>query len=131
MFTLKKSQGLNNWIIKNGNQLSIISHKKRKKKSKEERDHQPEEVAAEFRSNFICPTRKFCAQNKEYKYPTILYSLGMSDNREDRERREISRVSPCDYIFFWQVEPTWQPLISSFNSLNLAYPFNLTPERKH
>jgi hypothetical protein len=69
--------------------LSIIKHKKRKEESKEERDHQPEEVAAEF-----------WAQNKGYKYLTILYPLGMSDNREDRERREISRVSPCDYIFF-------------------------------
>jgi hypothetical protein len=38
--------------------LSIINHKKRKEESKEERDHQPEEVAAEFWSNPINPTRK-------------------------------------------------------------------------
>jgi hypothetical protein len=35
--------------------LSII---KRKEESKEERDHQPEEVVAEFRSNRNNPTRK-------------------------------------------------------------------------
>jgi hypothetical protein len=40
------------------NPLSIVNHKKRKEKSKEERDHQPEEVAAEFRSNPIGSTRK-------------------------------------------------------------------------
>jgi hypothetical protein len=110
--------------------LSIIKHKKRKEKSKEERDHQPEEVTAEFRSNFICPTRKFWAQNKEYKYPTILYPLGMSDSREDRERREISRVSPCDYISSDKWDPPGSPLANSSNSMNLAYPMSLiNPEQ--
>jgi hypothetical protein len=90
--------------------LSIIKYKKRKEESKEERDHQLEKVAVEFRSNLICPTRKFWAQNKGYKYPTILYPLGMSDNREDRERREISRVSPCDYIFSDKWDPPGSPL---------------------
>jgi hypothetical protein len=71
--------------------------------------HWSEEVAAELRSNFICPTRKFWAWSEEYKYPTILYPLSMSDSREDRERGEISRVSPCDYIF----SDKWDPLGST------------------
>jgi hypothetical protein len=110
--------------------LSIIKYKKREEESKEERDHQPEEVATEFRSNLICPTRKFWAQNKGYKYPTILYPLGMSDSREDRERREISRVSPCDYIFSDKWDPSGSPLVNSSNSINLAYPMSLiNPEQ--
>jgi hypothetical protein len=80
--------------------LSVINHNNKKEEGKKERGHQPEEVAAKFRSNSICPTTKSWAQNKRYKYPTIRYPLGMSDSRKDQERRDLSRVSPCDYIFF-------------------------------
>jgi hypothetical protein len=105
-----KISKINSWINENEYQLLIIKHKKGERERARERAHWSEKVANGLRSNFICPTRKFWAQNKEYKYPTILYPLGMSDSREDRERREISRVSPCDYIFSDKWDPPSSPL---------------------
>ena len=60
--------------------------------------------------NPLVPQRNFGAWSEEYKYPTILYPLSMSDSREDRGREEISRVSPCDYIFSDKWDPPGSPL---------------------
>jgi hypothetical protein len=72
-------------------------------------NHQPEEVAAEFRSNPICPTRKFWTQSMRYKYPSIHCPLGVGDSWEtQREREEISRVSPMKSYF----SNKWVPPLS-------------------
>jgi RNase H-fold protein (predicted Holliday junction resolvase) len=105
-----KISKISSWVNENKYQLLIIKHKKEERERARERAYWSEEVANELRSNFICPTRKFWTQNEEYKYPTILYPLGMSDSREDQERREISRVSPCDYVFSDKWDPPGSPL---------------------
>jgi hypothetical protein len=70
--------------------LSIINHKKRKEENKEERDHQPEEVAVEVRSNLICPTRKFKVQSKGINTPSsTVHLIWMTLKRFGREK-EIS-----------------------------------------
>jgi hypothetical protein len=90
--------------------LSVINHKNKKEEGKKERGPPARRSRCQIPEQFYLSHKEILDTNKGYKYPTIYYPLGMSDSREDQERREISRVSPCDYTFSDKWDPSGSPL---------------------
>jgi hypothetical protein len=120
-----KISKISSWVNENKYQLLIIKHKKEERERARERAHWSEEVAAWPRNKSINPTRKCQGERQRYKYSTTSYSFEVADPQEIPERGNLVMGKPYDHIFFWQVGPTWQPLISNFNSMNLAYLMSL------